>query len=545
MAKNNSTSKSKVFIEVLQNGEFLAETSRPYKKRGLVKISSGLSGDLSLPFYPLAQDIKLIQITRKGVKLFLDSTWEGFITCDGQPINIVYGRHDTRSYIMREGDYGSICYKDLRVLIRIGPDQNKPKSIPLDPKYKGKMKHLIFDNRTNFPVMAIAALCSLIMLGAPILGLIKRPDLRPKKLIDLDETYTLAFIHPSHLKLLPEALQTNLDRDKPVASAIKYYENLTSLFLGDNPTEDKYIFPTSRELYKNMYAENKQKIATTVKTQRDVQATILDNNYKSMIAIPTIVGESIGGSILRLKDKLNIIHENFENSLQLRRRVTQSFKKDSYYDFHEYKHLTREDGTVHEGRIRKVNVFRRTSPEEVMYKEAESLSLKANYYQSRISHQKSETIPITVDNIAPIGLLKELNYISFLELDNYANLNHKIGFINASQFGAVKKDKIKEPLVGQINSKLIDKVISKNEFELQLCYELALRRNQLLTGKMEWQWRLDSRGIISDLTLLDTEIKDRRMARCVRKKIASWKFPRPKRGSVEVKYPFYFGPQKG
>ena len=85
----------------------------------------------------------------------------------------------------------------------------------------------------------------------------------------------------------------------------------------------------------------------------------------------------------------------------------------------------------------------------------------------------------------------------------------------------------------------------EKEMGLQLCFELALRRNQNLKGSMEWQWRLDSRGKISEIELLDSTIQDRRMIRCVRKKIANWKFPRPKRGSVEIKYPFYFAPAKG
>ena len=112
-----------------------------------------------------------------------------------------------------------------------------------------------------------------------------------------------------------------------------------------------------------------------------------------------------------------------------------------------------------------------------------------------------------------------------------------------STFG-VKKEKVKEPLVGELDPKLIEKIVNKNRFELQLCFELALRRNREVSGTMKWQWRLDSRGKISNLTLVSSSITDPVMKNCVRKKIAGWKFPRPRRGSVEITYPFYFKPAR-
>jgi hypothetical protein len=35
------------------------------------------------------------------------------------------------------------------------------------------------------------------------------------------------------------------------------------------------------------------------------------------------------------------------------------------------------------------------------------------------------------------------------------------------------------------------------------------------------------------------------MEGCIRRKIATWRFPRPRRGAVEVSYPFEFAPSKG
>ena len=101
------------------------------------------------------------------------------------------------------------------------------------------------------------------------------------------------------------------------------------------------------------------------------------------------------------------------------------------------------------------------------------------------------------------------------------------------------------PLHLTFDPNVVESFIRENKYQLQLCYELALRRNEVASGTMEWRWRIDSRGFISDVALLSSGIKDQRMATCIRQKISTWRFPRPRRGSVEVSYPFEFSPAKG
>jgi len=62
---------------------------------------------------------------------------------------------------------------------------------------------------------------------------------------------------------------------------------------------------------------------------------------------------------------------------------------------------------------------------------------------------------------------------------------------------------------------------------------------------MEWRWRIDSTGRLDALELVKSNINDPNMARCVRQKMSAWKFPKPRRGSVEITYPFEFSPSRG
>ena len=62
---------------------------------------------------------------------------------------------------------------------------------------------------------------------------------------------------------------------------------------------------------------------------------------------------------------------------------------------------------------------------------------------------------------------------------------------------------------------------------------------------MAWQWVVNTMGQISDIELVQSDLADNKLARCIRKKLASWKFPRAERGSVKVMHKFKFRPIKG
>jgi hypothetical protein len=61
---------------------------------------------------------------------------------------------------------------------------------------------------------------------------------------------------------------------------------------------------------------------------------------------------------------------------------------------------------------------------------------------------------------------------------------------------------------------------------------------------MEWKWILTTQGEIVDLNLVSSTIRSPQMAKCVKQKILGWRFPKPKKGSIEITYPFFFTPKK-
>ena len=542
--KKKSNRDIKVFVEVLQNGELLSKTERPMHRLGTIYLTSDPDGDLTAPFYPLPTAIELIKITERGAEVDLDPNWEGFTTFEGKIEDISSDRKTHYTHIMKNGDYGSIAYNDLRVLIRIGKDRPKKKDLAKPTgEYKGRILPLLLGNQREIKMLALGLLGSAWIFGGLVFGLMNRPDDRPRRFVDLRPEYTLAFIHPRHLSNLPEALQEHYKPKEIIKSAYGYFKSLSATILNIPHNRHPAVYPSTFDLYLRLYRENQQKIRSLEDQLEESEAKLLAKPMTATIRIPAIRGETLGGKLLRLQDKISILHESLEASLLHRHQFTTSFTNDPGYEFEKYKRVQRQKRP--ENQDYSLTKLGMNEAERAMYQEAQNLANYARFHQKKMRQFAEPKIPLQPDNYRPVAIPKENPAISYLVPESFKQLNRKLSMITAAQFDATRSGMVKEPLLGEIDPKLIQKTIEKNRFELQLCFELALRRNQNLSGEMEWQWRLDSRGELSDLELLNSSIRDRRMIRCVRKKIARWKFPRPRRGSIQVKYPFRFDPARG
>jgi hypothetical protein len=265
-----------------------------------------------------------------------------------------------------------------------------------------------------------------------------------------------------------------------------------------------------------------------------------------MLLVPTVLGESIEGQILRTNDKMNIMHAALKENLELKKSFTKEYRDYQRHQFEEYKD-TRLKSTKGLGMLQNIKPWDRRTDEESMYLEAESVRIGA--VNARYNIEANISAEDRLDPIAenPIGMPKNFKFGTFSTDFDFGNIDDKLYTVDASTFGKAspKKFVAKEPLTGEIDPKLIENHIIRQQFQLQQCYELALRRNEKAQGKVEWSWRIDTRGKISDIALLHSAIKDQKMTACMRKRIASWRFPRPRRGSVKVDFPFEFYPAKG
>jgi hypothetical protein len=540
-AKNQN--EIRVFVEVLQNGELLSRTSRSFHKPGVIHLTSNPDKELTAPFYPLPTDIELIKITKRGVEIDLDPNWEGFTTYEGKIEEISSEKRTNYTHIMKPGDYGSIAYNDLRVLIRIGRERpsKKHQGHPTGA-YRGQTLGLWIGDHIERKMSLIAGVAGLWIFGCLVYGLLNRPDDRPKEIVDLQPEYTLPFIHPKHLKNLPEALQSHYKPNDIIGSAYTYFKHFAATIMNFPVAWHPGIHQNTYNMYEELYRTNRQTLNDIRQAQSRKEESLLQQQARAIVRIPTVHGESLNGSLLRLKDKLTILHENLETTLQSRIATTMSFRSDPGYDYETYQQVPNQQQP---GDQPNASLAQLKPAVRAMYQEAENLAAYADYHQRQMRQARAPVIALTKTNHEPLGIPQQSGTVSYIHLPNFSGLNRKLEWIKAAEFDARRQDPIKEPLIGKLDPRLVEKTIEKNRFELQLCFELALRRNQQLAGEMEWRWRLDTRGRISELQLVESTIKDRRMIRCIRRKIARWKFPRPRRGSVQISYPFHFAPAKG
>lgn len=550
-AKPSNSGRLLITYEVLQNGAALLHESTPLRRRGSLTLTSATRGPLALPYYPLPNHrLEFLRFEKGKAVLVAPHKWEGFCTSKGELVDIERGDKGRREVAMVKGDYGSITYEDLRILVRIGPpmagaparERTRKRAKGYRPPFVNHFLPTIEEKRSTLVGFVMAT----VILGCAVAGLLKRDVVRPAKFSEIAQSYILPFVDPDHLLHGPEALQTNLDRHHPVRSVIDYYAAMTSTLMGWPGTEARYVPATSLELYNKLFANVEEQEADKVARQREIDHLQDLKSDTAIAAIPAVVGESIAGSMLRIIDKTAIMHEAFIVNLKAKRDIAAVFPKDPEYSFEEYRSVSTAMNDKRAEYLAQVRPWGRTSDEEQMYAEAESLAQEANKRRAVIRAAIGETLSAT--SPAPIGMADGTRFASFAYGVDFMVADEKLEHLQASEYGASTpsaKTVAKEPLVGEIERSLIETFIQQHKFQLQLCYELALKRNELASGTMEWRWRIDSRGSISDISLVATNIRDNRMTQCIREKISQWRFPRPRRGSVEVSYPFEFAPSRG
>ena len=267
--------------------------------------------------------------------------------------------------------------------------------------------------------------------------------------------------------------------------------------------------------------------------QREFIAKQTVNEYDAVLSLPSVKGESYRDRLIRIKNDIGKLHDSFKIDLSSRIKVTNQYIKDTKYE-----HKKIDDSIISKRKGKKILTIR----EMEMYRQFDRLSERARYYQKDI---KKRTDQNESQKQGEVYISKDDAFVSTLNNIDFSNLNKKLSFMNASTFMMRKSKKIKEPMIGRISSEKIEKVIVSKKFEIQLCYEAALRRNRKISGVMNWSWMLNTSGKISDIRLERSNITDDRMINCIRRKLSQWKFPRPRRGSVKIEFPFKFSTIKG
>ena len=522
-----------VHVEISQNGQVLSSHRYPYGKEKRVVLTNKPKAELTAPFYPLKFDVEVLHITKDLVEVDLDSDWEGFTTYKGKIEDISKDKSTKYLHLLGKDDIGTFIHNDLRVIVKIKPlsDTKSEKIEALPKNLRSRLAQLYFNSREEKRVLLFSALCSFIICAGVYAGMMSRHDDTPKSLVDLEESYSLAFIDADHFQTIPEAMQEYLDRSKPIRSTYNFYKNYTKMMLGSLDSIPPYLFKNTASDYRKEIKNLENKVEVFKLKQREFIASSTQKNFETVFSMPSVKGMSYREKLTHIKSHIKSLHSSFRSDLGARVAVTNAFKEDKKYE-----NTKSDDAIIKKRQGNKIP----TRSEMKMYKQFDALSQKAKNIQSDIKNDD----PIPNKN-KPIYIASNASFLSALNNIDFKNLNKKLAYMNASTFQMRNSKKFQEPIIGTLSADKVEKVINSKKYEIQLCYEAALRRDSKINGVMNWSWMLSTKGVISDISLDRSNITDERMITCIRRKLSRWKFPRPKRGSVKIEFPFKFSTVKG
>lgn len=95
---------------------------------------------------------------------------------------------------------------------------------------------------------------------------------------------------------------------------------------------------------------------------------------------------------------------------------------------------------------------------------------------------------------------------------------------------------------GTISREAIQKTVRRHLAEVQLCFEKQLEEDPELEGKVVMLWTIRPNGRVGRVEVKESTLRSPPVHYCLQKRIATWKFEKPRGGSVDVEYPFGFRP---
>ena len=100
---------------------------------------------------------------------------------------------------------------------------------------------------------------------------------------------------------------------------------------------------------------------------------------------------------------------------------------------------------------------------------------------------------------------------------------------------------------GSLERSMIQEAVRAHLAQVTSCYEVASAADPRVAGKLVLGWKVAADGAAEDVQVISADYEARsssasgaQLQRCVASAVASWRFPRPFGGTVEVVYPFSF-----
>jgi hypothetical protein len=542
--KSKKSQEKYLHVSIFRGGALVGSCSRPFSKRRPVTAGKGRSCEIRSVIWPLWDDLEVILATKSGLLLNPQIPWDGVLQSDSTVHVLGTSTKRNSSFPITSTTSASLRYEDLSVAIRVGP-KIRFSDIPVK-RHSGYMASpltFIADSAQEWTAIGIAAAASAVIFLFALSTLVKRPYDHYAHALELPAERLLPFISHRFLTEAPNILQDGLDRLDLIRSVWVFYSDLASVVgFGLPPAKVGPLFPSTIGLYEKLRNEQEE-ILDTASVRQQAQVDKLESS-RSILSVPMVTGESLDGRVGRVFDKIEVLMNSSDALADRRVVVAAQFMNDIGYTFD-----ARKGTSATSDNFKKISESFQgiQSDDKEQFAQAKAAGAKAALLQMDIFG--SDRLQFGLSNCCypVVGAPLVQDGLVWLAPDFTKHGNGDLSFLKASTWGTPVREvpKIIEPLAGHIEPAEVERTVAAGRYQLRLCYEIALRRNQATKGSMEWRMRIDSRGLVSMVDLLTNSLKDDEFVRCIHDRIATWKFPKPRGGSVEVRYPFEFSRDKG
>jgi hypothetical protein len=87
-------------------------------------------------------------------------------------------------------------------------------------------------------------------------------------------------------------------------------------------------------------------------------------------------------------------------------------------------------------------------------------------------------------------------------------------------------------ILGALDKEIVRRIAGHREEDLLSCYREALKRRPGLSGSVTVRYTVSSIGYLSKVAVKEATLKDKRMHRCLVRKIEKWRLPSAKGGGI-------------
>ena len=548
-----------VFCSIIKNGYTLLEEKKAVKKKMKLSVGSSIRDNFRTKFLKTSS---ILSFKFEGNKLKFNNISSKFKTLRAYGW---YLNEEGKELPLEEGtsvgigSFVNVKIDDIEILIKLEQISERKiyqeKLINKDRK-KTKLHFYHQPSDVSFKYKAISFIGALLVVCLIIYEL--KGYEKNTNLYNLDQDIILRIISPDSVYFMPELAQFNLDRKHLIKNTLDYYisyagvlldmdkyiEDIRATILNSGKDIKDYVFSNTRQRYKKVYEDYNSRVQKTTQAFNQLQS---ESKVKYKVVLPVVVGESVEETTSRAILKEWVIHKsllaNLEKKRAFKKKSRNFFKEDYTYSYEDYPAkveipvaMKQSDEATES--LGKISPFGQLSGENKMYGEASQLAARVETEQ--LKYLKSKLNPI--NTIIKIDADPDFDFLSYSSnIKILLDSNMDLVSAETKKIEDLKKAPPKPKIVhkGKLDSKIIERVVNEHKYEINLCYEKALRTQDDLSGQLVVGWIINQRGRPESIEVEKTNISNNNeLIGCIKQRISSWTWPYPQGGTVKVSYPF-------